>query len=242
MKIKSLVIFLLITYSCNNSKKGSNNSKLVIPEKADKECNYLENSRYLGNLKINTISIEGKTIDPIDNSNGFKNGKFNFFLKDNHVFKKAYELRICKKKSIHVEYYQDVTRTIDLESYIEYNKTFFTTKGNVFFWWKNSEGHLIIPINDADPQTFKPFDNICGGTDEKTVYYGCPNFGVSKLNIPITSKFKFIPKSNNYWNSPKHYVIIDNLVYDIKRNLKKGYYLELDNSITIENLMKTSKV
>ena len=107
-----------------------------------------------------------------------------------------------------------------------------------FFWWVNSCGHLIVPVNNADPKTFHPFDDICGGIDKNGIYYGCPNYGVYQLNIPIESKFEFISKENNYWNAPNHYVIIDNNIYDIKFDISKGYYCELNKTVSINDIIK----
>ncbi|WBX75735.1 hypothetical protein PG911_13875 [Tenacibaculum ovolyticum] len=244
---KILLILISISFiACNQSKKKQPDEKKIVKSNNSEEtkfnktieCNYINFFKDLGNTKIDTLRIERRLIDPIDDSISFKASIFDFVTKGNKVFKKSKTHRRCDGKFIDVEYYQEFTNRIELASYKKYNDRFFTTKNRVNFWWANSDGHLIIPINNADPKTFKPFENICGGTDMKGVYYGCPNFGVYKLDIPVSSKFEFIPKKDNYWNSPKHYVIVDNKVYDIKRNLKKGYFCELDMAISAEEIKK----
>lgn len=122
--------------------------------------------------------------------------------------------RNCAGRFIDIEYYQDFTHRIELTSYKEYNDRYFTTRNEVNFWWTNSDGYLIIPINNVDPKTFQPFQNICGGIDKKGIYYGSPNFGVNQLNIPINSVFKFIEKK----------IAIG------KHELKRGYFCELDKT------------
>jgi len=111
----------------------------------------------------------------------------------------------------------------------------------VYFWWVNSDGHLMIPINGADPETFVPFDNICGGRDKNSVYYGCPNRGVFNLNLPKHSKYEFIPKENNYWNSPNHYLIMDQKKYEVKYELGKGYFYVLEESKSKDEILKKRK-
>ncbi|MCB0835753.1 MAG: hypothetical protein KDD99_03755, partial [Bacteroidetes bacterium] len=118
---------------------------------------------------------------------------------------------------------------------------FFSTKDSVYFWWSNSDGHLIIPVEGADPETFQPFENICGGTDTNGVYYGSPNYGVNRLDIPKNADYQFIAKENNYWNSPDHYLIIGDRVYDIKYEYKKGYFCERNGTLSKEEILRRKK-
>ena len=188
-------------------------------------CDYINEFINTGNTKINPIKIGKRIIDPIDDTLNFTKTKFNFASNNDKIYKKARTYRRCGDKRIDVEYFQDFTNRIDLNSYREINDTFFTTKNTVYFWWVNSDGHLIIPINNADAETSQPFDNICGGIDKKAVYYGCPNHGVSQLNIPVNSKVEFISQEDNYWNSPKHQIVIDGKIYDMKWDIN-GYFYE----------------
>lgn len=180
-------------------------------------------------------------VDPIDDTASFEETKFDFVIKEGKIYKKSKTHRHCDGKFVDIEYYQNFSGRIDLNSYKEFDKTYFTTKGVVYFWWVNSDGHLMIPINDADSETFEPFEKVCGGVDKKGVYYGCPNYGVYQLDISKTSKFEFIPKENNYWNSPNHFVIVDNKVYDIKYEYKKGYFIQLNETVSKDEILKTKK-
>ncbi len=243
MKKTFLILILISLTACNHSQKeGSADNKLSnskeIKLSKTRECNYIYFFRDLGNTKIDTIRVGRRIIDPIDDTTLFKGADFDFVTKGSKVFKKSKTHRRCDEKFIDVEYYQDFTKRIELSSYKEYNTPYFTTKGKVFFWWVNSDGHLMIPINEADPKTFKPFENICGGVDQKSIYYGCPNFGVYKLDISVNSKFEFIAKKDNYWNSPKHYVIVDKKVFDVKHELEKGYFCEINKSVSIADIKK----
>lgn len=239
MKPITLLMFLLLLISCNSSKKeeiATGEKNKVIP------CNYIDNFKNVGNTKIDTIRVENRIVDPIDDILGFKVAKHGFLTKNGKVYKKAETPRTCGEKFIEVEYFQDLTHFIDLDTYKKLDDKFFTTMNTVKFWWVNSNGHMVIPLADEpDPETFQPFENICGGKDRKGVYYGCPNFGVNKLNISVKSNFEFIAKADNYWNSPKHYVIINNKVYDVKYDVDKGYYCELDKKLSPEQIRKKFK-
>ena len=221
---------LVLWTACTNPDQTS--SKIV------KDCEYIKDYIDLGNTKMDTIRLGKRLLDPIDDFTNFEETDFGFVKRENQLYRKAKTHRNCGEQFIDVEYYQDFTNRIELASFRAYDDRYFTTKGRVNFWWVNSDGHLIVPINKATPETFKPFENICGGTDHKAVYYGCPNRGVYQLEIPINSAFEFIAKKDNYWNSPSHYVIVDQKVFDIKYELKKGYFCILDKSISIGELKK----
>lgn len=186
-------------------------------------CGYLKEFYDLGNRVIDTIRVGKRLVDPIDDFANFEETSFEFVKAKGKIYRKAKTYRRCKKKYVDIEYYQEFTNRIELASYKKYDDNFFTTKGSVYFWWVNSDGFLIVPVYGADPHTFKPFSDICGGVDKAGVYYGSPNHGVYKLDIPIQAKFEFIEKDNSFWNSPNHYVIVENKTFDIMFDLKKGY-------------------
>lgn len=245
MKISIVILIFLILGACTNSNEVNQEKKMENLQKSNliesTNCDYIKDYQDLGNRTIDTIRIKNRLVDPIDDFINFEETDIGFVQQKNKIYRKAKTHRNCNEKFIDVEYYQEFTNRIELKSYKEYNDRYFTTKGGVNFWWVNSDGHLIIPINNADPKTFEPFENICGGIDKRGIYYGCPNYGVYQLNIPIKSKFEFIAKENNYWNSPKHYAIVENKIYDIKYELKKGYFCELDETISINDILKLKK-
>ena len=245
MKIHFTILTLLFLNSCLNSNqseiKEETVDKLEQSSTESKQCEYIKAYQNIGNRTIDTIRIGKRLVDPIDDFTNFEETDFGFVKSENKIYKKSKTHRRCDGKFIDVEYYQDFTNRIDLSSYKEFNDRFFTTKDRVYFWWVNSDGHLIIPINNADPKTFKPFDNICGGIDKNGIYYGCPNYGVYQLDIPIKSKFEFVAKENNYWNSPNHYLIVENKVYDIKYELEKGYFCELEKTASVNEILKLKK-
>jgi hypothetical protein len=233
MKITLSIVFLaLISWHTSGRETAA-----VDTLNAD-QCNYLERYQHLGNTKADTFRLGQRLIDPIDDVASFKKADFGFVRSGNKLYKKSTAIRSCGNMLIGVEYYQEFSDRVELASYREYDERFFATKNSVNFWWANSDGQLIIPINGADPDTFEPFQNICGGTDATGVFYGCPNRGVYLLNIPIDSEYEFFAKENNYWNSPHHYVLIDNEGYDIKHEWKKGYFCELDASLSKDEVMK----
>lgn len=197
---------------------------------------YLDGYKRLGNTIRNAYKTEKKYIDPIDDTISFKKADFGFFTKGDKVFKPSKTSIPCKEKSIEVQYYQDVSKKIDLPSFREINSPYFSSNGRVWFWWSNSGGHVIVPVENADSETFQPFENICGGADAHGVYYGCPNMGVYQLNISPDADYMFVSKKGNYWNSPKHYVLIDGEVYDGYYEYKKGYLFERNDSITFNDL------
>jgi len=245
MKINLTILIFVLLNSCVNSIESNQEKELESTKKQSSTetifCEYIKDYENLGNRLIDTIRIGQRIIDPIDDFTNFEEVEFGFVKAKGKIYKKSKTHRNCDGKFIDVEYYQEFTNRVELASYKEYNERFFTTKNSVNFWWANSNGHLIIPINNADPKTFKPFENICGGIDKNGIYYGCPNYGVYQLEIPIKSKFEFVAKENNYWNSPNHYVIIDNMVYDVKYELKKGYFCELDKTVTINEILEIKK-
>ncbi len=228
-------IFILILFSCNSKEEKKSTSKPSTQK--NNTCNYINEFLCCGNTDMNLIPLKKNWIDPIDDTISFVKSKYFFYTKDNKVYRKSKTFRSCQDKLIEVEYFQDLSHKINIESYKELKDPFFISSEKFYFWWTNSSGHLIFPVKDADAETFKPFDNICGGTDEKSIYYGCPNFGVYKLNIPRKSNFKFIAKEKNYWNSPKHYVIIDDKVYDVIFELKKGYHCLINNEVKIKDIL-----
>lgn len=239
MKVSLRFLILLFFFSCTTVQKEKNEEPTqqtnVVP------CTYIDHYKNVGNTRVDTIRVGKRIVDPIDDLSGFEIAAHGFMTKNGKVYKKAVTHRRCNEKFIDVEYFQNVSHAIDLASYKKIDDTFFSTMNTVKFWWVNSGGHMIIPIDGKpDPETFKPFKNICGGKDKKGVYYGCPNFGVYKLNIPIKSNFQFIAKEDNYWNSPKHYVIINNKVYDVKYEVSKGYYCELNKKLSHEKIKKAS--
>jgi len=195
-----------------------------------------------GNRLMDTITVTDnfgkRLVDPIDDFINFKDAGFGFVKKDKKIYKKARHHIRCNEKKIDVDFYQDFTDRIDLNTYREYDDRYFTTNKKAYFWWVNSGGHLMIPINGADPDTFEAFENICGGTDKVALFYGCPNRGVFKLNIPANSNYQFIAKENNYWNSPSHFLIVDESVFDIVYDFKKGYYCKLNTAVNANKLLK----
>lgn len=232
--------------SCLNTNKskqksGKNNLQKINSGKQD-NCDYIKDFEEVGNKIIDTFRLEKRLIDPIDDFVSFKEIEFGFVQREDRIYKKARTHRSCDSKFIDIEFYQDFTNRIELDSYREYDEIYFTTKNKVNFWWVNSDGNMIWPIHNADPNTFKPFKNICGGIDKNGVFYGCPNHGVSQLNIPVNSSFEFVPKEKNYWNSPSHFVIVDNKVYDVKYDLERGYFCELNKTVSINEALKYNKI
>jgi len=242
----NLVIILTFLASFSISKTTSN-LLLTIDARAQHDlalfnpCDYIEHYKEYGNTLADTFRIGRILLDPIDDSTYFKKASFDFYMKGKNIFKKSNAAVYCDGKLIRVEYFQDFGKWIDLNSYRAYNDTYFTTRDEVYFWYVNSGGHVVIPINGADSKTFKPFENVCGGFDNKSIYYGCPNLGVYKLDIPKTSKFEFVPKKNSFWNSPNHYVKIGNNFFDIKYDINKGYYVDYENPISKSDILKTKK-
>ncbi len=245
MKLILAILTLTFLGACTNlnpsqQKKDSKETKQGLSTET-KHCDYIQDFADVGNRMIDTIRIGKRLIDPIDDFSNFKDTTFGFVTAKDKLYKKAKTHRDCDGEFIDVEYYQEFTNRIELESYKAYNDRFFTTKNKVNFWWVNSDGHLIIPINGADPMTFEPFENICGGKDKHGIYYGCPNYGVYQLDILQSTTFKFVAKKNNYWNTPNHYLIIGNKVYDIKYEHPKGYFCELDETISIKEALTLKK-
>jgi hypothetical protein len=245
--IISIPIFLLFT--CD-SKKETEENKTFIQTSSGREgikkmtksyCDYLQYYNCLGNTEMDTFRKEGQLIDPIDDTLDFKRTKFGFLRNGDKVYKKSITTRFCDIERVRVEFFQNLSDKIDLKSYREIGERFFVTQNKVFFWWINSDGHLIIPVFEADAKTFVPFKKICGGTDKKNIYYGCPNRGVYKLKFTSSSKFEFIPKEDNYWNSPNHYLIVNKKVYDKRFSIEKGYYFEENKDITIDQVKKNKK-
>lgn len=221
-------IFFLI--SCDTSYNNANTKTL-------NNCNYTRYHEF-GNKKIDTINKNKKLIDPIDDNTNFTKTSFDFMIKNDKIYKKSKTREKCNSKLITVEYYQDLTQKINLDSYYEYNDIYFSTNDKVYFWWSNSDGHLIIPIPGADAKTFKPFEDICGGTDSNNVYYGCPNRGVYKLDISKKDSYSLIAKDNSYWNNPNHYVIINDSLHDVKYEFSKGYFCQKNTIKTISEIQK----
>ncbi len=211
--ILTILVFSLLI-ACKNSEKHKFS-----------DCDYLD--KYMnGNTKVNPRKIGKRMIDPIDDTLSYKKTKFGLVVNGHKVYKKAKTHARCEDEYIDIEYFQDFTDKIDIESYREIDRTFFASKNKVYFWWANSGGNMLIPL-DVDAETFEPFEDICGGIDKKAVYYGCPNRGIYPLNIPLNSEFEFIPQKGNYWNSPKHQVIVDEKLYDVKWEFEKGYFCDL---------------
>ena len=235
MNLRISFLAAILGFSCTSSPTPQVESK-VEASLETQGCTYGNFYSKLGNKRVDTLRIGQRLIDPIDDSTGFEKLDFGFVQKEGRIYKKAWTQGQCGSQFVHVAFYQDLTGLIDVASYREYDDRYFTTNKRVNFWWVNSGGHLVIPIEGADPDTFKPFPDICGGMDNKNVYYGCPNFGVHRLQIPVESKFEFIPKKDSYWNAPKHYVIVDQVVYDIKYDLKRGYFCEVDETVSKEEI------
>lgn len=236
---------LLIFSSCENSYKSKQNKELKgaqeINSNMASSCDYIKDYRCVGNGIIDTMRVDNRLVDPIDDFKNFHRADFGFVKRDGKIYKQARTHRRCGEEYVDVEYYQEFTNRIELDSYKEYDDRYFATRGRVNFWWVNSNGHLIVPISNANPETFKPFQDICGGIDKKGIFYGCPNLGVNQLNIPVGVTFEFIPKKDNYWNSPSHYAIVNNKVYDVKYELEKGYFCELDKTISVREVLKMKK-
>ena len=245
MKIHFTILILLLFNSCLDSNQSKQKEELLDKRNKGsnklKQCEYINDYKDVGNRIIDTTRIEKRLVDPIDDFTTFEETEFGFVKRGDKIYKKSKTHRRCDGKFIDIEYYQEFTNRIELSSYKEYNDRFFATKNKVNFWWVNSDGHLIVPVDNADPKTFKPFENMCGGTDKNGIYYGCPNYGVYQLEIPIKSKFEFIEKEDNYWNSPKNYLIVEDKVYDIKYKLKKGYFCELDKTVSVNEILKLKK-
>ncbi|WP_422107790.1 hypothetical protein [Winogradskyella sp.] len=236
------VILILLLVSCQNSKdKGQNKASdgsEVLSSVDLTDCDYRNEFKAFGNKVLDTIRIDGRLIDPLDDLKRFDLANFGFFTKEGRIFKKSGAIRPCGELTFGVEFLKEFTDQIDLTSYFEYDDRFFSTKGTVNFWWVNSDGHFIIPVADVDPKSFEPFNTICGGTDKNGVYYGSPNFDVHKLDIPANAKYTFIAKKNNFWNAPEHFVVVDDKVYDILHDINKGYFLKRNDSVLKHDILK----
>ncbi|MEO0895316.1 MAG: hypothetical protein AAFY71_02775 [Bacteroidota bacterium] len=222
MKSKLWLILPIVLFSCQNTPQAE--KKVAIFPKP--MCEYFLDFEDLGNRLIDTLRMGDRLIDPLDDSLAFTAVKHGFVQQGKRIFKKASTLKRCQGKMVQVEYYQEFTHRIDLNSYVEFEKPYFATKGKVYFWDINSDRHLMIPISDADPVSFIPFKDICGGRDKEGIYYGCTNFGMFRLNIPADADIQFIPKEDNFWNTPSHFVKVNKTLYDILYDFDKGYYCE----------------
>lgn len=240
LKLCLLLIAAGMLYSYNDNLKQKNNNISATVPASDKYYRYLD-INFCGNLKYDTIKTKEGIFDPIDDSLGYYKSIDNFYEKDGIVFRKSLTYAPCNNNGndlIRIEYFQNVSKWINLDSYKDIDGTFFSTNNQVYFWWVNSSGHLIIPVEKADPVSFNPFSKICGGSDKNGIYYGSPNYGVYKLDLPTYKEFKFYAKDDNYWNSPSHFIVLDELVYDIKFDYKLNYYLVRNDTILISHLAK----
>lgn len=201
-------------------------------------CDYLDSFLERGNRIKDTVRVNDRLFDYLDDTAGFVKNKFDFYVRDGRLYRKHTSLRPCQDYHVAVEFFQDLSDVIDINSYEELGRRFFRTKDKVYFWWANSEMLLTIPVDFADADSFKPFENICGGVDKNGVYYGDPNRGVYKLDLPIGTAFEFIPKPDHYWNSPSNFMLVNNQLHDIKYKFGKGYYLDSNHNISISEARK----
>ncbi|MEL6673053.1 MAG: hypothetical protein AAFR61_12705 [Bacteroidota bacterium] len=231
MKSYFPILALLLCLSCSPAASQEPSSSAFVPD-----CPYAESYASLGNRLRDTLLLDGRWIDPIDDTSAFVQTQHGFYQSDDKVFKKAWAAAPCQGKLMQVGYFQDLSAQIDLATYRAYNDRYFTSRDQVFFWWVNSGGHLVIPIPGAEARSFVPFPDLCGGKDRNGVYYGSPNFGVNQLFFSPQASFRFVPKANHYWNDPHHYVVLGEEIYEILWDHEQGYHCQKRPALVLTDI------
>ena len=200
----SILLLLIVLTSCSQSENKSHNG------------------RWKGNNLVEFIPDEKRQrnfIDPIDDSINFKRVVDDIFQDQQG---KTYVLGshfnpISKDTLLHLEYFHDITDWFDLKSYKKinggYTNALFQMNDEVFQWWGNSDGPYAVTYKGADPETFVPFDEICGGKDSLHVFYGgLPgNFKIIEGANPNT--IKILNPERGCCNCNNCYFVDEHAVY-----------------------------
>lgn len=233
-----LCVFSLLL-SCRQS---NSQDSIAVPQTVQKDVAEFLDAPYLayfhdrGNQILDTIRVGGELIDPIDDTLNFEKAAFGFYVDiKEKVYKKTKIHESVNGRHVIVEYFRDVSDCVDLSTYREIDgDRYFASGGQVFFWWANSGGDFALGVDGADAETFRPADSFCGGYDKYGILYGSPNWGVYRLNIDDFENVKLVPKEGSYWNTPQHYLISGEKVYDVMFNSRAEdrYYCELNTEVS----------
>jgi hypothetical protein len=103
------------------------------------------------------------------------------------------------------EYFRDYSDFIDLKTYRSIKHDFFVNRGRVYVWFSNSDGTYPVEIDNADFKTFKPFDNVCGGTDKNHVFYGSPLDSIKIIKGADPKTIQVLNPGHGCWNCDNCY-------------------------------------
>lgn len=183
--------------------------------------------KYPGNNIVQLIQDkdnENFFIDPIDDTINYKHVIDNIY-KDTegrvyllNVSTSMIGDNILSDSSLATEYFRDYSDFIDLKTYRLIKDYYFANKHKVYLWFLNSDGTYPVEIEKADFKTFKPFDNVCGGTDINYVFYGSPQNGINIIDGANPRTIKVLNPKRGCWNCDNSYFKDDkNAFFGTKR-------------------------
>jgi hypothetical protein len=111
------------------------------------------------------------------------------------------------------EYFHDYSDFIDLKTYRLIAGDYFANNNKVYLWSPNSDGSFPVEVENADFKTFRPFDNVCGGTDKNYVFYGSPQDGIKIIDGANPKTIKVLNPKRGCWNCGNCYFKDDKKIF-----------------------------
>jgi hypothetical protein len=191
----SILFLLILSCSCKQGTGSKNNG-------LDKNLVDCANRKTLTGNKVfqKEPYSDNYYIDPIDDTLDYRYFAKGIYIRnDGKVFQKSISGNNIECK-IFYEFFKDVSDFIDTNSYKVIDKDYFSNKGKVYMWWGNSDGSYPCEVEGADAITFKPFDEVCGGIDKSSVFYGSPTDEIRKIVGANPASIKVLNKRSGCWN------------------------------------------
>jgi len=180
-------------------------------------------------------------VDPIDDTVNYKHVVDKIYRDDaGAIYLRDVSVTGFGDSVIAHEYFHDYSNFIELKTYRRINDSYFGNKEKVYLWYSNSDGTYPLEIRDADLETFRPFDNVCGGTDWRFVFCGSPQGGVEIIDGADPETIKVLNPRRGCWNCGNAYFKDDKNVFFALKKIE-GADVKTFKLVDQENIDCTDK-
>jgi len=205
-----IISLSLIFFNCRNTNNPSDQN---VENKPVVDC-AVDRKNFIGNKIFERVPYsDGFFLDPIDDNINFRIFTDSIYVdKEGKVYVRNTSGAGIECKMFY-EFFKDVTEFVDTLSYKKIRGNYFANKSKIYMWWANSGGSFAVEIKGADPTTFQPFDEVCGGKDNKRVFYGSAVDGINIIKGANASTLKTLNPADGCWDCGNCYFVDDKNVF-----------------------------